>query len=246
MKRSLWLLLALLLCLVQLVPAQAAPLVLADDLIDTHVSGDTDYRFTIALPQVAGDDETAQLINSTFSMEMAEQVEFKAQILADFFAQSGSVGYTDVSYEITCNDDDYFSVLLTTVQQENGDLTTIVAGHVFARHGAKMGQVVSLPYLLGLLEVTEGNDEWLESYQTEKANTCLRQMIWSQIEADDTTPFLDNLDYEWFESCFYPEEDFWMAEDGSLIFFIQPGFIADEEAGLLTYRFTVDEILDEI
>lgn len=237
-------LLLLLLCLCQ--PALAEPLTLADDLTDTHVSEDTDYRFTISLPQIAGDDETAQLINNTFAMEMAEQVEFKAQILADFFAQSGSTGYTDVSYEITCNNDDYFSVLLTTAQQENGDLTTIVAGHVFARHGAKMGQVVSLPYLLGLLEVTEGNDDWLETYQTEKANTCLRRMIWAKIEADDTTPFLDDLTYEWFESCFYPEEDFWMAEDGSLVFFIQPGFIAEEDAGLLTYRFTLDEILDEI
>ena len=243
MKRMLSLLLCL--CLALPAAALASPLTLTGDLTASYVPDGVDYRFTIALPQIDGDSETAQLINSTFAMEMAEQVEFKAQIQADFFAMSGSAGYTDVSYEITCNTDDYFSVLLTTEQQENDTVTRIVAGHVFARSGPKQGQVLSLPYLLGLLDGSEV-DEWLESYQTERANACVRRMIWEQIEADTETPFFEALDEAWFEGCFYPEEDFWMAEDGALVFFLQPGFIADREAGLLTYRFTVEEILDEL
>lgn len=225
--------------------ALAEPLALDQDLTSTYYAANADYSFTIALPQVAGDNEVVEVINNIFAMEMAEQVEFKAQIQGDFYEASGSSGYTNVSYEITCNNDDYFSVQLTTVQQENDRFTRIVAAHVFARNGAKAGQVISLPYLLGLLSETE-TDEWLQDYQTERADACIRRMVWEAMQEDTQTPYLDSLDFSLLEGCFYPEEDFWMEEDGALVFFIQEGFMAEQEAGLLTYRFTVDEILDEL
>lgn len=228
--------------------AMAEPLTLADDLTGEYALEGVDYRFTIRLPQIAGESELAKTINQVYAMEMSEQLEFKAPIKSEVFASEGAVGFTDVDYRVTRNSDGYFCVVITSTEKENDDQLVIRSAHVFPTQGDRAGLVISLPYLLGLLDSGE-SDTWLQDRQTAKADECVRQLIWESIERQQSTgavPYWDDLDYETFAGCFYPEEDFYMDEDGTLIFFVQAGFIAAQDAGILEWRFTRDELLDEL
>lgn len=229
--------------------ALADPLILGDDLSGEYAQEGVDYRFIIHLPQIAGESELAQTINQVFAMEMDEQLEFKAPIKTEVFQMEGLSGYTDVTYRVTRNSGDYFSVVITTMEEANGQQLVIQSAHVFPTTGKRAGLVISLPYLLGILDNGE-SDTWLQDRQTAKADDCVRRLIWESIEADRITqsgvPYFDDLDYETFEGCFYPEEDFYMDEEGTLVFFVQSGFIADDTAGLLEWRFTMDDLMDEI
>jgi len=100
--------------------ALAEPLTLAEDLTGELTAEDTDYHFIIRLPQVAGEDSLAQTINNIYLMELSEQLEFKAPIKAEVFAMDGVTGFTDIGYRISCNTDDYLSVIVTTREVANG------------------------------------------------------------------------------------------------------------------------------
>ena len=50
---------------------------------------------------------------------------------------------------------------------------------------------------------------------------------------------------EELEYVFFPEEDFYLNEDGAPVFYLQPG-IVDESDVLTTFPFTIEEILDEM
>lgn len=42
------------------------------------------------------------------------------------------------------------------------------------------------------------------------------------------------------------DHDFYMNESGDLVFFFRPGSIAPEEAGLITFTFPLEDLLDEL
>lgn len=240
MKRSLCLLAALLLlcgC------ALAEPLPLAPDLAGDacyplgSTTENAHFVYHYAYPQIAGDDEVAQLINGTYAMVRGEVVDFTAPIQYESLTTE-LPSRIDATYRITCNSDDYFSVVLTTANHMDGYDYTVMSAQVFSRKGGKAGQVTSLPYLLGILTPGE-TDTWLQDRQTAKADSCIRSMIWEMME-DEGIP--EGVDEEFMAECFYPEEDFYMDEDGTLVFFVQ--VFGDEPVHL--YRLSMEDILDEL
>ena len=48
------------------------------------------------------------------------------------------------------------------------------------------------------------------------------------------------------DPVFSLDHDFWMDEEGNLVFFILPGRIAPADAGLITFTFTLEELRDEL
>ena len=56
----------------------------------------------------------------------------------------------------------------------------------------------------------------------------------------------DDLTYEEFEWCFYPEEDFYLDAEGNFVFFIQENVIAPQAAGQFFFTISMDDMLDEI
>ena len=109
-------------------------------------------------------------------------------------------------------------------------------------------QSFSLPFLLGILDRQE-NDEWLIQRQTAKVDTCVREMVWAQIEKamrQEGSAIYPDMTYEEFEQYFYPEEEFHLNEAGDLVFFITEGIIAPQEAGHFFFTITMEELLDEI
>ena len=124
------------------------------------------------------------------------------------------------------------------------DTTLVISGHVFPLTGSGAGKITNLPTLLGLLDVQE-TDEWLQTRQTNKADRVARELVWDKLQTGGY-PLWEDLTFEEFEASFYPEEDFYLAENGDIVFFFQPGVIAPEEHGELQVPLTRWELEDEM
>ena len=119
-------------------------------------------------------------------------------------------------------------------------------GHVFSRKNGSPGQTWTLPRLLGTLERNE-NDAWLQERQTEKADAILVDMVWDLIgENEQDIDYFPEFTKEDLSHVFFPEENFYLDEAGEPVFYIQPGVAAPEDAGLLTFSVSVEDILDEL
>ena len=250
MKKLLSLLAVLLLC----GTALADPLPLGDELCgvacwpDGTDEATASYVYRYSYPTAAGDDDVSLMINEFYTYTVEDALTFTVPINGESLADEEGPCSTTITSTVTCNNDDFFSVLMVKESRFGDIVYTIYSAHTFGRIGAKAGSVVSLPYLLGLLE-NEATDEWLETRQTAKADECVRRMIWEIIEEqmdDGTVAYYDDLDYETLTELFYPEEDYYLDADGDPVFFLEEGMAADRSEGVLLFPFTLEELLDEI
>ena len=202
------------------------------------------YRYN--LPRASGESAMAQGINAFYAYYLEDAIAFTVPILGESLEDLSVPSWCDVQGEVTCNMDTAFSVRMITTSCMDGETTVIWAGHVFASSGPKEGLVISLPYLLGILSEDE-NDTWLQDRQTQKADRCVRDLIWETLEKDrDAYHFLPDATYDLFCDMFYPEEDFYLDASGNPVFFVQPGILTEEEDGVLLFPLSLETILDEI
>ena len=210
------------------------------------------YVYRYSYPQVAGESDIAELINGTYAYEVSDAIGFRVPMNAEGLdPEAGVQFYTDISYEITCLNERFLSVKITSESFLGQSATTTVAGHTFTlSEGAKSGEVTSLPFLLGLLDEEDLTDEWMKDRQTAKADECVQRLVWEVIEEqimNGEVAYYDDLDFdETFCYSFYPEEAYYLDENGNPVFFIQEGFIAPVSEGVLLFPFTMEELLDEI
>ena len=209
------------------------------------------YVYRYSYPQVAGDSEIAELINGTYAYEVSDAAAFRVPMNAEGLdPEAGVQFYTTIAYEVTCLNERYLSIKITTESFLGSAATLTVAGHTFSLDGgAKTGAVTSLPYLLGLLDEDDATDEWMQDRQTAKADECVQRLVWEIIEQQimsGEVAYDDELDYETFCYSFYPEEAYYLDADGNPVFFIQEGFVAPVSEGVLLFPFTMEELLDEI
>ncbi|MBR6029006.1 MAG: hypothetical protein IKP40_07940 [Clostridia bacterium] len=227
----------------------ADPLVQTEDLSGTLCwpadadPADAVYVYTYRYPQVLGEEEAVLAINAHFAYEITDAEIYRVPMFGEMVPE-GEREETDVSYTITCSSDTYFSVLITTADRYQGETFTILSAQVFSRNTDKAGSIITLPYLLGILEGTEA-DAWMLQRQKEKADACVRDLVLERMEA---TPgqWLDGVDSEYLSAIFYPEEDFYLDASGDPVFFVQPGMIAPEEEGPQLFPIPLEELLDEI
>ncbi len=234
-------------------PALAAPLSLlddfAEDISEPYDESDPSYGtfvYSCRYPHVDENGEGGAEINAFYDYLLSDTVSNMVPMLQEAF--EGFDSSLIVTYDITCNNDDYFSVLVRT-EKVNPDQSLVYwEGHVFSRKHPSAGNTFSLPKLLGIMDPDE-NEEWLEDYQTEKADKLIREMVWELIEEN-----AENIDYgilteESLSQVFFPEEDFYLNEGGDPVFYLQPGDIYEEipeNAGLFTFTIPLEDILDEL
>ena len=243
----------------------AAPQALADafplgeDLAETVTvyyngedASDGQYVYSCRFPVIAEESELAAVcINEYFSKKLQEDLNFYALIDADEYGSRFQSVTKDISYRITCNNDDYFSVLIRKATDiEDFEQYEEWEGNTFARSGEMVGSVSSLPNLLGKVESGE-SDDWLEDRQSEKICEVLRDLVWQKIQENpeniEYDPDLSEEDLELLiDPMFSLDHDFYMDEAGDLVFFFRPGSIAPEEAGLITFTFPLEDLLDEL
>ncbi len=232
-------------------PALADPLVLRDDLsgevvipLEPEGKGSHTYTYAYCYPQVDDTDPSAGLINQFYSYKVSDAVDFEIPMMADYYASAepGDNVYVRISYEVTCNNENFFSVLIRT---EGNDYLTF-NGHTFSRKDIKPGSSVALPYLLGILKSDE-SDTWLQDRQTARADELVRSLVWSRLEKNrEELGIYEDYTKELFEVSFYPEEDFYLDENGDPVFYLEPGTAADISRGLLTFPISLWDIEDEM
>lgn len=245
----------LLLFLVLLVPAAAFadPLPLTDDLTGTitvyYDEQDPSagrYEYSYRFPRINPDDAAAYLVNNFYESEVRYVDVYDAPTMADYYADLGEDYTVRITYEITLNSDEYFSVRLTKVMEYEGETAVIWEGNTFSRESGMPGSVFSLPNLLGRLEAGE-TDDWLEDRQVQKVRSAVYRLVWDQISGRvEDLPFDPVLTRESLEQIFDPELDFWLDETGNPVFFIIPDQSEFPEAEFLTISLTLEEIDDEI
>lgn len=232
-------------CMMIVFRAAAEPLRISHDLEDSiriGLNGNSEYIYSFCFPQVEAEDEASELINSFYQYRADDIRDFEIPMNADYYRTQDLTDNvtTEISYTVTCNNDDFFSVLLSTDQ----DGWVVYTGHTFTRKELQKGTTVALPYLLGLLD-SGVNDEWLQERQTAKANAAVREMVWDALEEKEDFRLRPGFQEEDLEYVFFPEEDFYLDEEGNPVFYLQPG--AADDSGLLTvFPISVDEILDEM
>ena len=233
--------------------AAAEPLPLTEDLADEIVIryDETDpasgtFRYSYRYPAVDPAHPDAAVVNTFFAYEVSDTVNFRAPMDAENWESSGEDVEKSVTYTITCNNDDFFSVLICTRETAAGETYTSYAGDTFSRLEQTPGYTTTLPQILGILSSHE-SDTWLQDRQTAKADAYVRAMIWERIgENPDQLPFYADFTEEDLELIFYPEEDFYLDESGNPVFFIQPGDAAPLEEGLMLFPLSLEDILDEM
>lgn len=207
------------------------------------------YVYRYAYPQVAAEDDAALTINEFYAYLVEDAFGFAVPMAVEALDPMSDVqAATNIRSEITCNNGEYLSVKVTSESLTGAAASYIVSGHTFSLTGEKAGTVTSLPYLLEILEPGE-TDEWLLDRQTAKADDLVRGLVWDVIQeqmADGAVDYYEDLAFEQFAACFYPEEDFYMDGEGNLIFFIQEAYIAPAASGIFYFPFSIEELMDEI
>ncbi len=203
------------------------------------------YIFRYSLPHMQEGSDAALGINTFYRSWLEDAEAFTVPIQGESLEDAELTSWTEVKGSVTCNDA-YLSVLFVTSSSLDGYAYTTYAGHTFPLTGARSGIPISLPYLLGILKEGE-SDTWLQDRQTAKADACVRDLIWEQIQDNSgDLVYLPDVTYEFFSEMFYPEEDFYLDEKGDPVFFIQPGILCEEEQGVLLFPLPLETILDEI
>lgn len=237
------------------IPGMAdAPLTFTDDMTGVYTwpegaaETDASYVYRYSYPQIAGEDSIALTINTVFEYEASDALGFECPMTGSSHPAEDGQMQVNIAYEIVHLSDAALSVRIDKTVSVGETVSRIVKAYTFTLTGSKAGTVTSLPYLLGIIEDGE-TDEWLIDRQIAKADTCARDMVWALIETDmrkDNSPIYEDMTFEEFEWGFYPEEDFYLDEEGNFVFFVQEGVIAPYEAGQFFYTITLDELLDEI
>ena len=234
-------------------PALADPLPLLEDYTaeiaqpyDENDPSAGTFIYRCRYPHADDSSAGGSEINAFYEYLMNDTLDNYIPLLQD--AYEGYDSSMVVTYTVTCNNDEYFSVLIRT-DRDNPDLRlTTWEGHVFSRTKGSPGQTYTLPKVLGILSANE-NDEWLQNRQTEKANSVIREMVWDMIQDNPEGLDYGDVTEESLDYVFFPEENFYLDENGDPVFYLQPGDIfseVPEGTGLFTFPIALEDILDEL
>ena len=190
------------------------------------ISRETGINFSYHLPQLMVHSETDKAIN--------ESVRELAQTLSkedETTAVRGSVSFLSPRY---------VSLELISLVQGGGGEHERLSAVTFARDGLYTGKQLNLSQILGL-EQEEGGES--------VAKQMVFDLLWQMIETEMQNPdndYPDGLSRTDLEQVFSPEEDFYLDENGNIVFFIQAGEIAGDIAGILRFPFSSAELLSEM
>lgn len=201
-----------------------------------------------AYPQFEADDDASRAINAYYesvSRDMTEALfEPFAQEADEMRVEGAPPASIQIDYQVTRNDDRYLSVLLQTRQAMGNGESEALSADTFARDGVYAGQPLTLTQVLGLEQ--SGGDL---SEQPTMAETLAYKLVWEIVQANTENvdgDYLDGLTPDAVQKAFSPETDFYMDENGNVVFFIQAGVLAGEVAGTLSFPFAPAEILSAV
>lgn len=174
------------------------------------------YRFTYRYPILQEDSPAALSVNAWFGMAFSEMNDLILPMFASETDMAGT-GRNEMAqmYDVTCNTDDFFGVLLTQTQGMGDEVITMLSGQVFAMSGAYTGESLTLR---GLLGVGDSSEQIARAVVADVWQTV--QVLPDALERwPDPDTFLDDFD---------PETQFYADQDSNAVFFLQPGILEPE------------------
>lgn len=182
-------------------------------------------------PQFIAESEADESINRFFRQKAGAMLKERQD--------AEQPGHQEITYKLAMNTKRYVSVLLyTRTSTARGEYEQLNA-YTFARDGVYAGQVLTLSQVLGLEQETEAAGETL-------AESLCYDLVWQIVERgmeDMDGDYLEDLNQEKLCQALHPEQDFYLDEEGNVVFYIQPGEIAGEIAGTLLFPFAPAELL---
>jgi len=231
-------------------PASAQTLTLAQSLVGeaTYPEGSTvdnaKFLLTYAYPQVTPETEADKNINTYYQEIRDELLQVTAPMLYD--QASGGMdaeisAYMHINYQVTANTDDFFSVVLSQEQFVGAAESQTIQANVFARTGDGAGGLITLPTMMGFPE----GDEVTATNLVDMVYQLVWDIIVEQMQTGTVEYFEELTEENLFEE-FYPESDFYLDDQGNIVFFVQPSMIASGAEGLLTFPFSPSELMSEM
>ena len=178
------------------------------------------YRF----PQFEADDERAVLINQHYQTYAINGLE---GLLPD------SLAYVD--YEMISENERYLSVLLRFQSEGGMGLSETIHADTFALDGIYAGQKITLSQLLGMEEIAQAH-----------LSETVSHLIWQIVERDSMNAegdYPEGITIDDVNAAVNPQQDFYLDQDGNVVFYIQSGELAGEIAGILTFPFAPSELM---
>ncbi len=232
--------LAMILLAMMPLAALAEGLTPAQSITGEHISEDG-ARLCYTYPRFEAQNDADEAINA-FYKALADDAALIGSSRGD--AAELEPAYTQIDFRTGLNDERYVSIVLSSLSlQGNTELETISAD-TFARDGMYAGQPLSLSQVLGL----ERGDDAPEGGHSLAESTALR-LVWEIVQAASQNAdagYPDGISAESLETVFSPESDFYLDEDGNIVFFIQAGELAGEIAGVLYFPFAPAELMSEL
>ena len=250
MKRLLTCLLALCLCmagawpaLAEAMPVEAEPL---SGTIYSPAGSDAAmaaFVFAYRYPQFAGDAPAINAINACYAAlaaDVAAVADAAAAAAGEPRAAGAPACYASVDYRIPYAGTDYLSVLQTESQFLGVSETERWTADVFALDGVYAGQAVTLTQALGLEQADA------DGAQASFAAELTYRLVWAIIRQEagmQTHAYFADATEADLRAAFAPEQDFYLDGEGNFVFYVQPGVVAPELEGVLTYPFSLAELL---
>lgn len=206
------------------------------------------YVVRYECPQFVAETQTDEAINTYYQSVCDDLRGFISSLAIEDMGMQAEPGapinYMDIGYQITANTDTYLSVTLTNKQFLGYVESESLSANVFAREGMYAGQLITLSQVMGLEQ--EG-DEF--STEASYASQLVYKLVWRIVEeqrASQQRDYFEALTQKDLEAVFSPETDFFIDMDDNLVFYVQVGMIASDVEGILTYPFSVAELLTAV
>ena len=210
----------------------------------TAASASFAYRYV--LPQFSQDQPQADAVNAYFAdyaTQLLTAVIPETVSALELLPPAGEPAYSvDMDYSVTANSEDFLSVLLISQKFLGNTLVESWQSAVFALTGIYAGETITLSQAMGL-EQAEGDATG--DYASELVYGLVWQIVLYETGAMQKGYFPDVTEED-FRRAFTPQTDFYFDESGNFVFFIQAGTIAGEVEGVLTFPFSIAELLSAI
>lgn len=188
---------------------------------------------SFSLPQFSGEPEINQYYQDMAARLEAGELPPGAAWSAEDDGEEPETWTLD--YEITRNDAKYLSVVLHLRQLSGSGETETLSADTFLR--GEQPHKATLSELLGA-EAADGDT---------KTADLVYELIWEIVQVGMENvegDYLDRLELDSVRSALDPETDFYLDDNGNIVFFIEPGLLAGEIAGVLLYPFSPYELGD--
>lgn len=190
------------------------------------------YEYRVPQLETGMTDVAAMMVNDTLMTALDEMRELVLPMFAanEEMTQNGPVTICQ-DYRVTCNDEHFFSLLITRVETDDTGSFYTLDSEVFDVGGEYMGETLTLR---GVVMVGESSDQ---------ISRAVLPVLYEQfVLLQQQGVCRQDITREDFEALCSPTLDFYADENGNAVFFLQPSLMEKPSLDVPAFTFTPDEL----